>query len=108
MGRHALADLALLFPGDPEPLVPERLPPGQFALSQRAVESSAAPLDAGRIQPEELARWRRCYEPHAYGLALHFLAALPPWVPDERPSENWREMQERSDELFSVSDPFQK
>ena len=89
MGRHALADLARLFAGDPEPFPPERLPAADFERLRLRIESSQTPLSPELVTQGELAKWRKCYEPHAQALSIHFLMALPQWLPGEPPYDNW-------------------
>ncbi len=90
MCRHAAVDIALVLH---LPLVEwkdERL------SAERLVQLRTRLIDAGlkpRSDPEANARLselRRQYEPYLYALGERLHQALPPWVGDGEPEDNWR------------------
>jgi len=85
IGRHALADL-------------------QKELNRRAQVC----LHSERLNAADLDRLRGMYEPYANALSIHFLVALPGWLPQGNRNDNWlRTKWKKAGNLFSVSDPFQ-
>jgi Ion channel len=108
VSRHAVVDLARIFCNKPHPDRPGRLPANEFSRLCDALAGDRSPIDPGRLHGPDLQRLRDLYEPYAQALSLHFLAALPDWVTNDRDAENWR----RADwngpgERFAISDPFE-
>jgi len=88
--RHALVHTASIFRIGPRHPRLDRLPAAEFSQLCRLIASGRTPLRAERVVEAELARLRSTYEPHANALGKYFFMALPPWIPRERASDNWR------------------
>lgn len=104
MGRHALADIAVVFRVGKPDHREDRLPPDRFLqLRDRLTKTG---LDPDRLAEPELRRLRSLYEPSAIGLSRHLLMALPPWL-GQKAQENWSAAGQETDApRFTVSDPF--
>ncbi|MCU1232372.1 MAG: channel, pore region [Candidatus Solibacter sp.] len=111
MGRHALADIAVVFglekashghDGDAD-----RLTESDFAALQQVLREHPALFDASLCTPSRLKERRKQYEPQAAALSDHFLMALPSWRANEDSLVNWKaSMENRSEVPYAVSDPF--
>ena len=109
IGRHALVDLATVFRAAPEAPAENRLPGDQLRELRKSLDAAQTCLNVNGITEDELSRLRAMYEPNANVLSLHFLTALPSWLPTGGWSDNWLVTSwERSTPPFAVSDPFQE
>jgi hypothetical protein len=111
MGRHVLADIAVVFgltqesPAGQEKN--ERLPDSEFAKLQQIIGSRPALFDARRCSLSSLRSRGNLYEAQATALSSYFLMSLPSWISDESRLDNWRvPVTEREEIPFAVSDPF--
>jgi hypothetical protein len=90
MARHAAVDLAMVFQSSPSPPHPDRLTNHDFTT---LLEMLDAPRKAERDEAsllKALAELRGLYEPIVNALARHFQLALPPFLPDKPPVDNWQ------------------
>ena len=108
IGRHALADIAVVFRAG-QPVSPEeRLSSAAFHDLCDRLSIAETPLRLERLSEPDLRRLREMYEPFAVGLSRHFLMALPPWVPDKAQS-NWSIAgTSQQSPGYTVSDPFNR
>jgi len=111
MGRHVLADIAVVFgltqesPAGQEKN--ERLPDSEFAKLHQIIVSRPALFDARRCSLSNLRSRGNLYEAQATALSSYFLMSLPSWISDESRLDNWRvPVTEREEIPFAVSDPF--
>jgi hypothetical protein len=108
IGRHALVDLSAVFRGRPAAPAETRLSPAQLADLQKELNRAQVCLHSERLDAADLDRLRGMYEPYANALSIHFLVALPGWLPQGNRNDNWvRTKWKKAGNLFSVSDPFQ-
>jgi hypothetical protein len=106
IGRHALVDLATVFRARPCPC-PERLEEHDLQRLKSELTRCNTCLGSERLTAENLARFRRMYEPYAWSLSTHFLMALPGWLADEKNQDNWRSTSfDHPGGPFAVSDPM--
>lgn len=91
MARHAAVDLAMVFQSPPSAPNPNRLTNHDFI---RLREMLDAPGKTERRDEasllKALAELRGLYEPIVNALARHFQLALPPFLPDKPPVDNWQ------------------
>jgi hypothetical protein len=90
MARHAVVDLALVFKLAPPPESSERLSTAQFQMLRELLLGAGLPLCEGTGSAANLNQLRAMYEPFAVALGQHFLLALPPFLPDQPPVDNWQ------------------
>jgi hypothetical protein len=89
-GRHALVHTASIFGLAPQNPQLDRLSSEDFSQLCSLLSGDPAPLRVERIAQAELAQLRSMYEPYANALGAYFLMTLPPWIADERVSDNWQ------------------
>jgi hypothetical protein len=89
MARHAAVDLGLIFRTPPRPPAPDRLPEADLARLRDSLHGAGLELRPG-LTGEALAELRGLYEPFVNVLAAHFQFALPPFLPDKPPVDNWQ------------------
>jgi hypothetical protein len=108
MGRHALVDLATVFHTTPlEPREP-RLTEEDLTKLRGALQDAGTCLRLDCLTMEKLTRLRSLYEPYAQALSLHFLSAMPVWLPTGG-MDNWLATTfEHPSGPFAVSDPFRR
>src|SRR5579884_1737528 len=87
VARHAAVDLALVFRTPPRPPDPDRLPPERLTLLRQRLHEAGLPLRASQAKTDEL---RRLYEPFVAALGDFLLFAVPPFVPEGAPVDNWQ------------------
>ncbi len=90
MARHAAVDLALVFKRPPIAPIPDRLPAERLLRLRELLAAAGLPLQDGPAVDQKLAELRAMYEPFVNALALHFLFALPPILPDKPAVDNWQ------------------
>jgi hypothetical protein len=90
MARHAVVDLALVFRLAPPSGSSERLSAAQFQRLRELLSGAGLPLCEGTASAANLTQLRGMYEPFAAALGQHFLLALPPFLPDQPPVDNWQ------------------
>lgn len=90
MCRHVAVDLALVLQLPVEAWQDERLPNDRLArLRASLTEAGLKP----RTDPEandRLRDLRQQYEPYLYAMGERLHQALPPWIVDGKPADNWR------------------
>ncbi len=107
MGRHALADLTVVFKLEEQLKAVNRLPESEFAIIRKIVAGRPELFKLELCSAAALEKQRRMYEPQAAALSKHFLMALPEWIATEDSRDNWRVgMEDREEVPFAVSDPF--
>jgi len=89
-GRHAVVHTASIFRIGPMHCRVGRLPKQELSRLCSLLSGSTTPLRLERISETELQKLRAMYEPYAKALATYFLMDLPPWIPSELTSDNWR------------------
>jgi hypothetical protein len=89
MARHAAVDLALTFQRPPSP-VPERLPADELARLQESLRGAGLAMRDGQGVAKALGELRGLYEPFVHALAVYFQFALPPFLPEKAPVDNWQ------------------
>lgn len=106
VGRHAIIDLARIFPIRQETQT-DRLPGPEFLRLREFLARSDVPFDFGRVSEEDLKRTREGYEREAAALSNYFLMALPSWLPDQTGRDNWQtSVEEPEADRQAVSEPF--
>ena len=90
MARHAAVDLALVFQTPPLPPQPDRLPAAEFARLRKSLCGAGLKMRDGPAVAAALAELRGLYEPFVNALAVYFLFAMPPFLPDKPPVDNWQ------------------
>ena len=90
MARHAAVDLGLVF--HKPPLMPEsdRLPAADLERMFKTLREAGLPMRDEAAVMKALAELRELYEPFVNALAAHFKLALPPFLPDKPPVDNWQ------------------
>jgi hypothetical protein len=107
MGRHALTDSTDVLGVKPSQRVQDRLSRGDFERIREAIRRSHSPIDCSLLRYERVTELMKLYEPYSVALSSHLLIALPPWIPDEKSSDNWRIAPRKAgQDVFAVSDPF--
>ncbi|MGE5176637.1 MAG: ion channel [Hyphomicrobiales bacterium] len=90
MARHAVVDLAQLFPSLPRGADEDRLPPGSFDRLRERLAEIGLPLPARQDAEDRLAELRELYEPYVSALSRYLLQPLPPWEPPAPRRDNWQ------------------
>jgi hypothetical protein len=110
MGRHVLADTAIVFGLDKAASAQshgDRLPGDELLSLQRILRGNSRLFDADLCTEPDLRKRRMLYEPHAAALGDYFLMSLPSWIAGENSRGNWRVASADREEVpFAVSDPF--
>lgn len=107
MGRHALIDSTRVLGIKPRQPVQDRLSREDFERIREAIHRSHSPIDSSLLRYERVTELMMLYEPYSVALSSHLLMALPPWIADEKPSDNWRITPRKpGQDIFAVSDPF--
>jgi hypothetical protein len=74
---------------------------------RRLISSTHTPLQAELLSKDKLNTLTELYEPFANALGHHFLMALPLWIPQPQPYDNWQTTSwGHIANPFAVSDPF--
>jgi hypothetical protein len=90
MARHAAVDLALVFGTPPRPPSPDRLAEPNLARLQESLDTAGLTLRDGPAVLQALAELRALYEPFVNALAYYFELALPSFLPEKPPVDNWQ------------------
>jgi hypothetical protein len=90
MTRHAIVDLSLIFSISPCTPEADRLPAAKLALLRADLKEAGLRLREGQEADLELAGLREMYEPYLCALSNRFNLALPPWIAESMPADNWR------------------
>ena len=94
MARHAAVDLALVLHTEPVAPATDRLPADQWERLRQSLRDAGLDLHDGAAAAAaatKLAELRGMYEPFVSALALRFLMALPPIIPDDLDAaDNWQ------------------
>ncbi len=90
MARHAVVDLALIFKLKPPQNAEDRLTKEQWERLQALLRNAGLPLSQGSASAAKVAELRAIYEPFVVALGRFFLLALPPFLPDKIPVDNWQ------------------
>ena len=90
MARHTAVDLGMVFQTPPLPPEAERLPAAHLVQLQEWLREAGIKLHDGPAVANALAELRGLYEPFINALAAHFQFALPPFLPDKPPVDNWQ------------------
>ena len=89
IARHAVVDLSIVFGTSPAGPDPDRLHPADLAKLTDVLTTSGLQVQAPTVVKGRLSEFRRLYEPYAFSLAKYFCLDLPPWIGEERGSDNW-------------------
>jgi hypothetical protein len=79
-----------MFPIPPLKLAEGRLSANELTQLRIDLASVGLPLVDDRGADEKLTRLRQMYEPYVLALSRYFSFALPPWLPVQQASDNWR------------------
>ena len=90
MARHAAVDLALVFQTPPLPPQPDRLSAADLTRLRKSLCEAGLKMRDGPAVATALAELRGLYEPFVNALAVYFLFAMPPFVPEKPPVDNWQ------------------
>ncbi|MCI0377581.1 MAG: potassium channel family protein [Gemmataceae bacterium] len=90
MARHAAVDLGLVSRTPPLPLESDRLPAADFDRLRDSLRSAGVPVREGHGVAKALSELRGLYEPFVNALAAQFQFAIPPFMPDKPPVDNWQ------------------
>jgi hypothetical protein len=90
MGRHAAVDLTLVLQRPPLPPQSSRLPEADLARLWESLRGAGMALRDGPAVATSLAELRGLYEPFVNALAAYFQFALPPFLPEHLPVDNWQ------------------
>src|SRR5262245_29113638 len=90
VARHAAVDLGLVFRMPPLPPPSDRLPPTDLEWVQQSLRRAGLRMRDGPGVAAALAELRGLYEPFVNTLAAHFEFALPPFLPEKPPVDNWQ------------------
>ena len=90
MARHAVVDLAQIFPAAPRAAGDGRLPPAALAHLRASLAEVGLPLPEGAETDARLAELRTLYEPYVTALSRYLYQPLPPWEPKRPRRDNWQ------------------
>ena len=90
ISRHAAVDLARMFPIPPRKLAGTRLSSNELTQLRIHLATVGLTLREDSGADERLTRLRQMYEPYLLALSRYFSFALPPWLPVQQASDNWR------------------
>ena len=88
--RHAIVDLALVLHTSPSEPERSRLPPADLAALRSVLRTEGPQLQQGPDVDERLDELRRLYEPYIHAISKRLLLAIPPWIIESGPSDNWQ------------------
>ena len=91
IARHAVVDLALIFETPPELQRSDRLPPATLELLLTALSENGLTFSKKEGADTRLAELRQMYEPYVIALSRRFHLALPAWISESRPLDNWQQ-----------------
>src|SRR5262249_48012619 len=90
MARHAAVDLGLIFQTPPRPPASDRLSAADFTRLRESLRAAGLELRDGPGVAEALAELRGLYEPVVNALAAYCQFALPTFLPEKPPVDNWQ------------------
>ncbi|HLW64344.1 MAG TPA: potassium channel family protein [Gemmataceae bacterium] len=90
MARHAAVDLALVFHAPPQPPKKDRLSESDFQRLRESLRSAGLKLREGASVEKSVAEMRGLYEPVVNALANYFQFAVPAFLPEKPPVDNWQ------------------
>jgi hypothetical protein len=90
ISRHAAVDLAIVFDTPPRPPEQDRLPEATSKKLRSFLADAGLPLNEGPDAHRRLADLRAVYEPYLFSLASHMHLTVPPFMMEERHSDNWQ------------------
>jgi hypothetical protein len=108
MGRHVLSDVVVIFGLEKscDHNQSSRLS-GSAEQLRRLLLQRPGILDVSRLSDSVLKEKTAGYEPQAAALSAYFLMTLPPAIPDQAVTNDWRVgFADRDEAPFAVSDPF--
>ncbi|MGA9510493.1 MAG: potassium channel family protein [Candidatus Sulfotelmatobacter sp.] len=107
MARHALIDSCKVLGIKPHPNGRDRLSHAAFDKTREIINDADAVLDSRLLREQDITKLGASYEAYADALSLHLLMAIPAWIPESNPADNWRiTSAKQSEPIFAVSDPF--
>lgn len=89
IARHAVVDLALIFGTPPESPKQDRLPTALWETLVTILSTDGLVFRAEDNVEAQLKELRQMYEPYVYALSRRFHLALPDWISDNTPMDNW-------------------
>ncbi len=90
IARHCAVDLSEVLGIPPCTDGPDRLPPSEMCRVWEALATAGTTLRAGPASDRRVAELRLLYEPFVRALSDHLLMPLPPWIPLENATDDWR------------------
>jgi ion channel len=90
MARHAAVDLGLVSRTRPVPPGGDRLPPSELERLWQSLRGAGLAVRAEAAVAKALTELRALYEPFVHALAVQFQFAMPPFLPDKSPVDNWQ------------------
>ena len=90
MARHAVVDLAQIFPTSSRIDTEGRLTPEGLERLRASLAQVGMPLPDGDGAATALDELRRLYEPFVGSLSGYLLHPLPPWQPEAERRDNWQ------------------
>lgn len=90
MARHAAVDLVLVSGAAPLSAGPDRLAEGGLGRLREWLLGAGFAISDEPAQARALTELRGLYEPFVNALATDLLFALPPFIPDKEPVDNWQ------------------
>jgi hypothetical protein len=104
IARHAVVDLALIFRQPPRQPEKDCLPPAQLEQLRATLEGNGLKLLRGNAADQKLTGLRKMYEPYVYSLFSYLAITIPPWIPEDGPSDNWQTTAWGTDSGFQRAD----
>jgi hypothetical protein len=90
IARHAVVDLALIFQQPPREPGKERLPEAELSRLRTVLKAGGLALQEGGAVDRGLRELRQMYEPYVESLSRYLVIAIPPWIPESSPTDNWQ------------------
>ncbi len=90
MARHAAVDLVLVSQTPPRPPASDRLPSADLARLRKSLCGAGLALRDEPAVEKSLTELRGLYEPFVNALATDLQFALPPFVAEKPPVDNWQ------------------
>ena len=90
MARHAAVDLVLVSRSPPTPPTFDRLPAADLARLRESLREAGLTMRDEPMVAKTLTELRGLYEPFVNALATHLQLALPPFLPEKPPVDNWQ------------------
>lgn len=90
IARHAVVDLALIFRRPPREPEKDRLPLAELEHLRVTLETNGLRLRRGSAADQKLVELRQMYEPYVHSMSSYLAIAIPPWIPETIPADNWQ------------------